>query len=170
MIWLAAAALFGTAFLVSIDVVLRKLVGYSIPATDEVSSYAFAFATSWAYAHVAINNANIRIDFPYMTFPARVRLALDVVAMSSIAALLFWLAYRGAVVVEVSHEMDTRVMNPLRLPLALFQLLWAIGILAGAVAASVALCRMLSALWRGEIAEAERLGGGSQSAEERILV
>lgn len=170
MIWCAGLVLFATAFLVVADILLRKFVHYSIPATDEISACGFAFATSWAYAHVAVNNANIRIDFPYMLLSRWLRLAADVLAMASIAALLLWLSWRGLLVAEVSNEIDTRVMNPLRLPLAIFQLLWAFGLFMGAVAALLALFRLAGALLRRDFDAAERLGGGSASPEERALV
>lgn len=170
MIWCAGFVLLATAFLVVADIFLRKFVHYSIPATDEISACGFAFATSWAYAHVAITNANIRIDFPYMLFSRWLRLAADVLALVSIAILLFWLSWRGLLVAEVSHEIGTRVMNPLRLPLAIFQVLWAFGLLMGGVAAVVALFRLVGALLRRDFDAAERLGGGSAAPEDRVLV
>lgn len=170
MILCAGVVLLATAFLVAADILLRKFVHYSIPAVDEISAYGFAFATSWAYARVAINNANIRIDFPYMLFSRWLRLAADVLAMASIAALLLWLSWRGLLVAEVSREIGARVINPLRLPLALFQLLWAFGLFMGAVAAVFALLRLAGALLRRDFDAAERLGRGSASPEERALV
>lgn len=170
MIWCAGLVLFATAFLVVVDILLRKFFHYSIPATDEISACSFAFATSWAYAHVAIKRANIRIDFPYMLFARWVRLAADVLALVSIAILLFWLSWRGLLVAEVSHEIGTRVMNPLRLPLAIFQLLWAFGLLMGGLAAVMALFRLVGALLRHDFDTAERIGGGSAAPEDRVLV
>lgn len=170
MIWCAGLALFGTAFLVFTDVMLRRFFHFSIPGTDEVASFAFAFSTSWAYAFVAIKNANIRIDFPYMTFPRWLRLAADLVAMTALAGFLLWLAWIGFLVAEVSYELDQRVLNPLRLPMFIFQILWAFGLLMGAVAALVALARTLRALVQRDYDAAERLGGGSEPPEERALV
>ncbi len=53
--WLGGALILGSAFLVTVEVLLRKFFGTSIAGADEISGYAFGVATSLGFAFALLN-------------------------------------------------------------------------------------------------------------------
>ena len=60
-------------FMVSAEILLRKLFNHSIGGADELTGYALGIATSWSFAYALACRANIRIDSLYMMLPLRYR-------------------------------------------------------------------------------------------------
>ena len=49
-VWLGGGALIALSFLVTVEVVLRKVFLIGLSAATELSAYALAVSTAWAYA------------------------------------------------------------------------------------------------------------------------
>ena len=64
-VWIGGASLLACAILVTIDVITRKLLNWTFSGSDEISGYAFAASTTWAYSYCLLHRANIRIDAVY---------------------------------------------------------------------------------------------------------
>ena len=79
-----------SAIMVTLDVLSRKLIGFTISGSDEISGYVFAAGTAWAYSYCLLTRSNIRIDALYNLLPVPVRAVLDVLGL---ALLLFFMAY-----------------------------------------------------------------------------
>lgn len=61
-VWFGGALIIAAAFLVGIEVVIRKAFTLTIGGADELSGYALAISTSWALAFALLERAHIRID------------------------------------------------------------------------------------------------------------
>ena len=62
-----------SALVVFVDVIARKLVGWTVGGADELSGYALAISTVWALPYCLLWRANIRVDSLYRLTPPSVR-------------------------------------------------------------------------------------------------
>ncbi len=95
--------------------------------TDEVSSYVLAVGGSWGLAYGLKVGAHVRIDLLIGLAGPALRRALDIAAGALtlvFAALLAWYAWGQA---AESFDLDTRSITVLRAPLAIPQLMVAVG-------------------------------------------
>ena len=76
-VWIGGAALMLSAIMVTLDVISRKIFGFTISGSDEISGYVFAAGTTWAYSYCLLHRSNIRIDAVYNLLPPVVRNVLD---------------------------------------------------------------------------------------------
>ena len=83
------AAMTGAAFMVTFDVIARKLFGVTMRGSDEITGYVFAASTTWAYAFCLFTRSNIRIDVAYNSAGKRARALLDILGL---ALLLFYIS------------------------------------------------------------------------------
>lgn len=61
LVWVAGVLLIGSALLVTIEVILRKVANVSIGGADEISGYAFGIATALAMAYALFELSLIHI-------------------------------------------------------------------------------------------------------------
>jgi TRAP-type C4-dicarboxylate transport system permease small subunit len=170
--WCAGAMLFIAAGVVTAEVLLRKGLGYLVgtgfvfSGSDEISAYLFAIATSWSMAHVLVTRGHVRIDALYGMFGPRTRAVLDLVALLMLGLFVAVLLERAWNVASTSFVEQIRSNTPLRIPLAIPQLLWFAGIVLFFVALVIAFLRSLRALWRGDLATAAATAGAPSLDEE----
>ena len=62
MTWFGGALIILSAFLVTLEVFLRKLFNISLGGADELSGYAFGVATTFALSFALLERAHIRVD------------------------------------------------------------------------------------------------------------
>ncbi len=117
----------GSALLVTVEVLLRKIFNISIGGADELSGYAFGVATTFGFAFALHERTHIRVDALYRLFPKWLQILASFVGL----ALLVGFA---AVVSVVAWDMvsDTlthgsRSITPMRIPLAIPQIPWLFG-------------------------------------------
>lgn len=165
-VWLSGALLVGAAGLVGVDVVLRKAFATSVGGADEVSGYALAIGSAWAFGYCLLERVHIRIDSVYVWLPARVRATLDVVATAAFTAFMALVTWYAWGVLEQSWSVGARSISPLATPLVIPQALWLAGLLSVLVAGGVLLARAVPALLRGRDVEVGRLVGYRTVGEE----
>lgn len=142
--WVGGLALLASAAAISIDVITRALWKVAYLESFELSTYAFAIATSMGLSWALMSKAHIRIEIVYTLFPVRVRAWLDVYAYAGLAlvagVLLYWcgLTWWGNV------QSGARSNSSLALPLKWPQGLWLLGI---AWLAALAALSALQGLW-----------------------
>lgn len=142
--WMGGLALLASAAAISVDVITRAVWKVAYLESFELSTYAFAIATSMGLSWALLSKAHIRIEIVYSLFPARVRAWLDVYAYAGLAlvagVLLYWcgLAWWGNV------QSGARSNSSLALPLKWPQGLWLLGI---AWLAALAAVSALHGLW-----------------------
>src|SRR3546814_6315318 len=81
-VWAGGCMLLFAACLVTVDVLMRRLIGVTFTGADEISAYLFAISTSWAFAWVLLHRGNVRIDALYIVLPRPIRAALDTLGLA----------------------------------------------------------------------------------------
>lgn len=155
-----------SAILVSIDVILRKLVGLTLGAMDEITGYIFIVATSWSFAFALIRRSHIRIDTLYVWFPAKIQIVLDLVCMTVMAgfgSVLLWYAWQT---VSETIRMGSIASTPLRTPLALPQIPWLGGLFFFTATAIILLIVLFICLFQGRHDLIRRYGGAPSLNDE----
>lgn len=126
--WVGGALLLLCAILVSLDVVFRALLKVTFFESFELSTYAFAIATSLGMSYALASRAHIRIEAAYVLLPVRWRGWLDVAAYAALTlcagVLLYWC---GATVLD-NYDSGARSNSSLAVPLAIPQGLWLLGL------------------------------------------
>ncbi|MEZ5738014.1 MAG: TRAP transporter small permease [Burkholderiaceae bacterium] len=170
--WFGGVLLIIAALTVTLEVVMRKLVSpvlgpeYNFTGSDEIAAYLFAVGTSLSFAHVALTRGNVRIDALYRLFGPRVRVWLDVFALIGLLVFAAVLLERAWSVAALSYT-DRIVSNTtLRVPMAIPQLAWVVGLVIFFLSLVLSLAATLAALFRGDIGEAARISGAISAQEE----
>ena len=139
-VWAGGALLLLAAFTVSVDVVLRKLFAVSLGGADELSGYAFAIGTAWAFAFALLRRANVRVDALYQHLPLKFCALLDILALLALGWFVAYLAFYGWQVLETSWTLSARSNSALKMPLWIPQSLWVAGLAAFAGDARATAC------------------------------
>ena len=150
-----------------VEMLGRKLLGFSLQGIDEIGAYTYAIVGSIGFAHALISRSHTRVDFLLSRFPLRMRSALNLLAMLTLTAFAAISLWRGLNVVLESIDLGATASTPLATPMWIPQSIWLAGyVLFAAVAGWAALDA--SRLWlRGNHAELnDRFG--PQSLEEEI--
>ena len=125
---LSGAIIASCALLVAAEVLLRNLINTVVLNSFELSTYGFAAALAFGFAHTLVERAHIRIDVLYAWMPASLRSIVDALAifgMTVLAATMAWYAWS---VVATSIRLGAVSNSTLQMPLAIPQSLWAIGL------------------------------------------
>lgn len=145
----------------------RKLLGFSLQGVDEIGSYTYAVVGSIGFAHALITRSHTRVDFLITRFSPRVRAVLNLAAMLTLAALAFLCLWRAAHVVAESIDLKSTASTPLATPMWLPQSIWLGGYLLFALVAAWASWDALRLFLRRDLVSVnERFG--PQTLDEEI--
>ena len=150
-----------------VEMLGRKLLGFSLQGIDEIGAYTYAIVGSIGFAHALISRSHTRVDFLLSRFPLRMRSALNLLAMLTLTAFAAISLWRGLNVVLESIDLGATASTPLATPMWIPQSIWLAGYVLFAAVAGWAAWDA-SRLWlRGNHAELnDRFG--PQSLEEEI--
>jgi TRAP-type mannitol/chloroaromatic compound transport system permease small subunit len=165
-VWGGGALLFLAAFTVSADVLLRKLFAMSLGGADELSGYAFAIGTAWAFAFALLRRANVRVDALYQHLPLKLCALLDLLALVSLGVFVAYLAYYGFDVLATSWSLSARSNSALKVPLWIPQALWVGGLLLFSATLLLLLARSIAHLAGGNWRAVHELLGARSIQEE----
>ncbi|MEP7085427.1 MAG: TRAP transporter small permease [Betaproteobacteria bacterium] len=112
------------AVLVSVDVILRKFASITLGGADELSGYALAIGSTWAFAFVLLNRGNVRVDALYQLLPRKLAALCDMLAIAALLGFVSVVTWHGANVVAQSWQLGARSNSALAVPLAVPQALW----------------------------------------------
>lgn len=140
------AAILLSAFMITIDVVARRVLGLSTWGADELSYYALAISSSWAFAYAMLVKAHIRIDMVSSRLARPLRSACNILAL--LAMGFFALAACQAILQEVARmwARGTTSITRLETPLWIPQGLWLAGFVFFALTVLLLLLRVAVAL------------------------
>jgi TRAP-type C4-dicarboxylate transport system permease small subunit len=164
--WFGGALVLLAAAIVALDVVLRAALSVTIGGSDELSGYALAIASAFAFALALLDRAHVRIDTLYAILPTRLAAVLDVLAMAAMVALACFLALQGWRVFAQSWTLGARALTQLNTPLSVPQALWVAGLGWFAFVAGLLLLRAVMLLLKGDAAGVARLIGTRTAAED----
>jgi TRAP-type mannitol/chloroaromatic compound transport system permease small subunit len=156
------AAMLLSAFMITADVVMRRIFGLSTWGAGELSYYALAISSSWAFAYAMLEKSHIRIDIVTARLGWNLRSACNVIALLGMGFLA--LAACQAILDEVARAWSrgTTSITRLETPLWIPQGLWLAGFVFFALAVFLLVLRVLAALLIERSHEvAERHGGTS---------
>lgn len=157
--------MFMAALMIAIDVVLRKVVGVTLGGADELAGYAMAIGCTWSFSYVLLRRGNVRVDALYNHLPAKVCIALDLLAVVAIGGFVAVLAFYGFDVFSTSWGLGSRSNSELKMPLWLPQGLWWLGLVQVVLTAVILLLRALALLRAGKTSDFRALVG-ARSIEE----
>lgn len=150
--------LWGGVMIVLLDITLR-LFGSSLGGTDEISGYLMAIIAAWGMGYTLTALGHIRIEALRDRCRSNLKLALDVLAIASVAVVVTFIAVKGWPVFERSWLSDSRANTPLETLLWTVQLPWFLGWAWFAVVAWVQFLASLILIARGDKSRAFDLIG-----------
>ncbi len=166
-VWIGGGALLLCAFMVSVDVVMRKLFSITMSGSDEITGYVFAAATAWAYSYALLHRSHIRIDALYGILPVWLRSVLDAVGLALLLYYMAYLTHRAVDVLLTSWEHDSVSITTLSVPQWVPQLLWVTGLGWFVITLAFLLVYVLASLLRGDVATVQDVAG-AMSVEKQI--
>ncbi len=164
--WFGGALILIAAVIVGVDVVIRKAFSVTIGGADELSGFALAISSAWAFGFALIERAHVRIDSISMWLPRRLRAVLDILGLLVFTLFMALFAWQAFGVFRNSVAMNTRTMTALETTLRVPQFFWALGLFAFVVIAVLLLVRALVAFARGDVAVVLRHIGSKTTREE----
>jgi TRAP-type C4-dicarboxylate transport system permease small subunit len=150
-----------------VEMLGRKVLGFSLQGVDEIGSYTYAIVGSIGFAHALITRSHTRVDFLLTRFPVRFRSTLNVLAMVSLMALAALSLWRSFSVVAESIDLKASASTPLATPMWIPQSIWLLGYLLFAIVAAWASWDALRLWLRGGHDEIN-VRFGPQTLEEEI--
>lgn len=150
-----------------VEMLGRKVLGFSLQGVDEIGSYTYAIVGSVGFAHTLITRSHTRVDFLISRFSPRVRAVLNLLAMLTLAALAFLCLWRGANVLAESIDLKATASTPLATPMWMPQTLWLAGYVLFAVVAAWAAIDAVRLFVRGDV-EGLNDRFGPQTLDEEI--
>lgn len=173
-LWLARAGgilLLAAALFISFEIVARKFFLLPFNVGTELSTYALATGASWSFSYALLRRAHVRVDVLRKPFSPTGRCLLDILALLSLTALAFVLAYFTWQTAATSWALGARENTPLATPLAIPQGLWFLGISWFALVAAEQAVTAVWAFIRGRLAEVARIAGpvGAEEELEKVL-
>jgi TRAP-type C4-dicarboxylate transport system permease small subunit len=165
-----AAILCGYAVLllsvvVSIDIVGRKLFGFTFQGTDDLGGYVLAIIAVVGASYTMAMRGHTRVDVFLVRMPAAWQSVLNAAAMVTMAGFATYAAWRGLSVLSESIEFQSVASNPLQTPLWQPQLLWVSGLALFALISTAYAVHSLVLLVRGSPA-LNRLYGPASAQDE----
>ncbi|MFQ6017473.1 MAG: TRAP transporter small permease subunit [Kiloniellaceae bacterium] len=164
--WFGGALIIVAAVIVGVDVVIRKAFNVTIGGADELSGFALAISSAWAFGFALLERAHVRIDSVYVWLPPRVCAVLDILGLIVFTLFMGLFAWQAYGVFRNSVAMDTRTMTVLETPLRFPQFLWVLGLSVFVLIALLLLFRSLVALASGDVATVQRRIGSKSARED----
>lgn len=160
--WLIALSI-----LTLVEMLGRKLLGFSLQGIDEIGSYTYGIVGSIGFAHALISRSHTRVDFLLSRFSPGVRALLNLLAILSLAALAVLCLWRGWQVLAESIELNATASTPMATPMWIPQSLWIAGYLLFALVATWAAWHAVCLVAKGRT-DLLNQRFGPQTLEEEI--
>jgi TRAP-type mannitol/chloroaromatic compound transport system permease small subunit len=152
--------------IICIEIAVRQILNRSFVGVDELSGYALAVGTAWAFAHALVAKAHVRIDTLYSLLPRRLQPALDFGALAVLFGFVGMLVYRCVEIAYLAFIFDAHAMTPLQTPLWVPQGLWALGLIFFLLVILLLLFMSIHALVTGQTAIVAKIAGPVSVQEE----
>ena len=164
--WFGGVLIFLAAIIVAIEVLIRKFFNLTIGGADELSGFALAISSAFAFGYALLERSHVRIDSIYSLMPAPVRAVLDIIGLIVFILFMGLFAWHATGVFTDSVSMEARTMTVLETPLRYPQFLWIVGLYTFVVIALALLLRAVLTLLRGDVAGVRNQIGSKTVGEE----
>ena len=171
--WFGGILILGAAVVISVEIIIRKFFIMSIGGADELSTFALAIGSAWAFSFTMLERAHVRIESLYVVLPTRLCALIDAIAQLIFTIIIALMAWYGFKVFSSSWSMSSRTLSPLATPLSIPQFLWAAGLIFFLLVSSLLLTRAVLALVVGDLDTVRRLIGPrsvKQELDEELVV
>lgn len=111
-----------------VEIVMRKLWSVSLSGVHEYTQYFLAILCSFGLSQALLNQSHIRIDIVYRQSSTSMRMALDILALVSMASIALLLTYFAYPVLAKSITNKALANTPLATPLWIPQGIWFISL------------------------------------------
>jgi TRAP-type C4-dicarboxylate transport system permease small subunit len=165
-VWIGGAALLLCAIMVSGDVIMRKLFSITMSGSDEISGYAFAAATTWAYSYCLLHHSHVRIDALYNVLPAWLRSILDAFGLALLLFYMVYLTNKAIAVCLTSWRRDSVSITTLSVHLWIPQLLWVAGLCWFVLTLAFLLVYVLLSLVLRDLATVQSVAGAMSTQKQ----
>lgn len=125
--WLGGILIVLSAFLVTLEIFLRKLFNISLGGADELSGYAFGVATSFAFSYALFERAHIRVDALMGAIPRKLHPLINFFGLALLIGFALVVVVASWSMVGDTLKHGSRSITPMRVPLAIPQVPWLIG-------------------------------------------
>ncbi len=127
-VWICGILLIATAFMIAVEVLLRKVFSISMGGADEISSYVLAITCSWSFGYALFQKAHVRIDILYIKLPPKMQAILDSIALAMFLIYMSTFSFFAFQVLKRSVERGSTANTPLQTPLWIPQGIWFFGL------------------------------------------
>ena len=165
-VWIGGAALMLSAIMVTLDVISRKLIGFTISGSDEITGYVFAASTTWAYSYVLLTRSNIRIDALYNLLSIKPRALLDILGLVLLLYYVFLLTRNALEMFLENVEYNSSAQTTLATPLWIPQSFWLSGLTFFLITLAFLTIYAFWALFRRDWQTINRIAGVKTVEEE----
>jgi TRAP-type C4-dicarboxylate transport system permease small subunit len=166
-VWFGGFLIVLAAVIIGIEVVIRKAFNVTIGGADELSGFALAIGSAWAFGFALLDRAHVRIDSVYTFLPARIRAPLDILGLIVFALFMGLFAWQALDVLVNSVAMNTRTMTILETPVMYPQFLWVLGLFSFVLIAALLLVRaVVTFVLHGALAVQKQIG--SKTVQEEV--
>ena len=131
---------------IAADVILRRTVGVSAWGANELSYYALAVSTSWAFAYAILVKAHIRIDALVQRLSVPLRAVCDLIALLGMGAFALMASWSIWGLVARSWARGSTSITTMETPLWIPQGLWFLGFAFFTLVTTLLIVRVLLAL------------------------
>ena len=146
--WVGGILIVLSAFLVTLEVFLRKIFNVSLGGADEISGYAFGVATAFALSYALFERAHIRVDALMGVIPRKLHTLVNLLGLVLLIGFAFVVVMTVWTMVGDTLTHGSRSITPMRVPLAIPQIPWLIGwmlfVVTGVLLGLVAIKRALA--------------------------
>jgi len=160
------ALLLVAAITICVDITLRFAFAWTVGGADELSGYALAIASAWGFSTALLSRSHIRIDTVYVRVKSRIRAALDLISLASLAFFVALVAWHAWGVLRQSYVSGSRSLSAIETPLVVPQALWFLGLVFFVTIALLLLARALFALMTGDLDKLFDLIGSKSAVAE----
>jgi len=124
---IAGAALLFSVGMIAVEVISRRIFGISVVSADEIAGYILAITVTWGCSLAILRRAHVRIDILHSQLPRPGRAVLDLLALISMAAFAFFLAWFATGLFEDSWRTGAVSNSQMQIPRWIPHGLWAWG-------------------------------------------
>jgi len=164
--WFGGVLILLAAVVVSLDVVIRELFTLPVGGTDELSGFALAISSAFAFSYALLERAHVRIDSLYTTLPTWIRAFLDIIGLAVFTLFMSLLSWQALGVFTESARNSTVTLSAFAWPLRFPQFVWVLGLFWFVLVAVLLLLRSLITLFKGDWVMVQRQIGSKSVQEE----
>jgi TRAP-type C4-dicarboxylate transport system permease small subunit len=156
----------GLSVMIGIDVVGRKLLNVSVQGSDEVGGYVMAVCCAFGFSYGLAKRSHIRLNLVLPHMPRGFQAFANVVAHVVLGLFSYLMLWQMLDLLRDSLRLHAVAPTPLQTPLAIPQLLCAIGLAYFALHITLYLLHGFALLASGRTPEFNRLYGVATAQKE----